>query len=454
MASRVRDQATAAAIDGLTASLDALRDTDLDPADVADAIELTRELEVVSRQLRAVQLAVAGAVDRRGLHRLDGHASIKVYLRHNARLSDAEAGRRAAAVRCLRHLPAVREAFASGRIGTCHLHRIAAAYANRRVREELCSVDANLALLAERLGYVAFDREISDWVRLHDQDGTRDANERDHHNRDASLLQDPDLSWRLRGHWGALVGARLREILDAAIAAETVLDWEQARAEHGPDATAAHLPRTDNQRRADALEHLLDLGAAGFAAETGCRVADTNLIIDQATFEHELARLAGHDPGPVPPRHPLDVDPGGGGGGDGHPPPLPAPGYRCQTTTGHRLEPTEAVAAALLGHLRRVVLGADGVTIDVGRRSRLFTGPAHLAATIAHHHCYWPGCHVPVAACQADHLRPWSRGGRTDPGNGAPACGRHNRLKEHGYTIRRDERGRLHTHRPDGTEIA
>ena len=75
---------------------------------------------------------------------------------------------------------------------------------------------------------------------------------------------------------------------------------------------------------------------------------------------------------------------------------------------------------------------------------------------LANTECYWPGCHVPVTDCQIDHLIPWadhSGGGSTNPGNGGPACGRHNRYKQHGYTVHRDPTGHWHTHRPDGTEI-
>ena len=112
------------------------------------------------------------------------------------------------------------------------------------------------------------------------------------------------------------------------------------------------------------------------------------------------------------------------------------------------------MAHALLGHVRRVVLGADSVAIDLGRRQRLFTGGAQLAVKLASPWCYWPGCYAPVSQCQSDHIDDWAdSGGRTDPGNGAPLCGRHNRLKHHGYTARRDEHGRMHVHRPDGTEI-
>ena len=44
-------------------------------------------------------------------------------------------------------------------------------------------------------------------------------------------------------------------------------------------------------------------------------------------------------------------------------------------------------------------------------------------------------------------------GGGTDPDNGNPKCRKHHLLGNHGYTTRRDKRGRWSTFRPDGTEI-
>ncbi|MGI8755370.1 MAG: HNH endonuclease signature motif containing protein [Acidimicrobiales bacterium] len=129
-------------------------------------------------------------------------------------------------------------------------------------------------------------------------------------------------------------------------------------------------------------------------------------------------------------------------------------GHRCSTLDGHPVEAREAVAQALIGHIRRVVVGADGVVIDLGRLRRTHTGSAQLAVRLSSMFCYWPGCNVRVTDCQTDHLTPWARhGGRTDPGNGAPCCGRHNRFKEHGHTVRRGGDGRMHVYRPDGTEL-
>ncbi|CAN5904178.1 hypothetical protein BH23ACT2_BH23ACT2_22310 [soil metagenome] len=486
--------ATAAALRQIDAGLDALRAAGVDPVDAADASDLIGEVEHVGRRVRAAQVELVDQIDRQGLHRADGHASAKVLVRHVAGLSDAEAHRRASAARALRSLPAVREAFAVGDVGVCHVERIARAHANVRVRERLCGHDQALAAHARALGYRRFDGLVTDWVRRADEDGTRDASQRSHDNRDAKMVQDFDGSWRLTAGCGSLQGAELYEILRWFTEAEFATDWAAARERHGDAATTGDLGRTDGQRRGDALYEIFQQAAGARAATPGGSQIVTNIVIDHATFERELRRLFGTDPGPAhtgfgagnaDETGPADtafgaagVTPDGAGTaeGDGSTPgdapdddaapdgngtpvgvaPSGGFGFRCSTLDGHPVDVTEAVAAALIGHVRRAVIGADSVVIDLGRRRRLFTGPAQLAARLGATHCYWPGCHVPVTDCQTDHLRPWGdrRGGSTNPGNGGAACGKHNRHKERGFTVTRDPAGHWYTYRPDGTEIA
>ena len=55
--------------------------------------------------------------------------------------------------------------------------------------------------------------------------------------------------------------------------------------------------------------------------------------------------------------------------------------------------------------------------------------------------------------CEIDHSIAYAKGGLTNPANGTPLSGRHNRYKQKGFTTWRDPTGTCHTHRPDGTEI-
>ena len=87
----------------------------------------------------------------------------------------------------------------------------------------------------------------------------------------------------------------------------------------------------------------------------------------------------------------------------------------------------------------------------LGRKQRLFTGSAREAALLQGTRCFWPGCGRPRT--HIDHTIDWQHHGPTDPANAGPGCPRHNRHKNHGYTVWRDEHGRWHTIRPDDTEI-
>ncbi len=442
MGSQVINREVAAAIDAVGAGLDALFAAGLDAVDPRDAVVLVREVEGLVRRARAVAVGVLDGVDRAGWHRVDGHASAKVMVRHVARLSDAEAGRRMRAAKALRDLPGVASAYRAGTVGSCQVDRVGRLHANPRVSAKVGAQDAALVKAACQLSYREFDLKVSEWERLADADGAGDRSQAHHDKRDATMVQDYDGRWRFAGSCGSLAGAELYEIFKAFFDAETLADWDQARAEHGEAATGEHLARTDAQRRFDAWFAITRKAAGARAAEPGGSQVVTNVVIDEASFYDQLRRFAGADPDSDAPDPVVD--------------PQPGTRLRCGTIDGHHVDPTEIVAAALLGHVRRVVIDSAGTVIDLGRRSRVFTGPAQLAVRLAAIECYWPGCHVPVADCQIDHLKPWAspHNGSTSPGNGGPACGRHNRFKHrHGYTAWRDPAGHWHTLRPDGTEL-
>ena len=427
----VSDQSLAEGLALIAAGVDKIRACGLEPASDAAAREQTRVIEVAGRQVDALRIEALDGLDRSKVWTTDGHTSPKVFVQHIANLSGREAAGRSKAVRALRRLPLFAQAFADGEIGRCHVDRMARAYANTRVRERLIDDEATFLAHAKVRRYEWFDTHITEWIRLADEDGATQAGERAHRNRNFRLNEDYDGNWDIIGGLGSLDGAEFSDIFNAFVDAEWRADWDTAQALKGDNACELDMPRTHGQRRADALLAMAKQSAAT-TPDANRPEATTNILIDNETFQRELAKLAGE---PVEPETP---------GRDS---------FLCETLSGHRVSPTEAVLNALHHHIRRVVIGSDSVVIDQGRRQRLFTGAAKLAVRFSGNRCFHPSCDRHGHHIQADHTTAWTDGGDTNPANGGPACGFHNRWKQTGYRVHRDPHGNWHTYRPDGTEI-
>jgi hypothetical protein len=202
------------------------------------------------------------------------------------------------------------------------------------------------------------------------------------------------------------------------------------------------MRRTDAQRRFDALCAVFR-DAASTPPDAQPPDPVVHVLIDELSFEEAVIAMFGVDTG----ERIL--------GGDRRPRAerRDPRRRRCETRDGTPLDPYEVVAAAIIGQVRRVVVDAAGVVVDMGRKSRLFTGAAREAVLLGSSRCLWPGCDLPSGRCQTDHIREWSSHGRTDQDNGGPLCHRHNQWKNRGFTVWRDPAGNWHTYRPDGTEI-
>ena len=419
----------------LHVALDELAALELTPSDQKAAIALVRDVESLGTRIDSLQTSLVGVIEESGVHQIDAFTP-KSFIGHHARTSKTEAGARHRTMRALRDLPSVAAAYEAAEITTEIARRIARVHANPRVRAALIEAEAEILERVRGASYAEADDLLTDWTRLVDEDGTCDRNQRSHENRNVSLLRDFDESWTLHGGFAALQGAEIETIFGHYIDLEFRIDWDQAVAEHGDLTNHSHLARTDRQRRADAFHKMC---VAANTNGSGKPAVTTNIVIDEVTFARWIRKLEGTDPGADDPWR---------------------PGYRCSTVDGVRLEPGEAVAAALLGDIRRILIDAKGVVIDMGRRSRLYTGHARLAAQIPDQCCIWPGCGVKTSRCEIDHSTPWVSssggdpgGGCTCPDNGAPLCGRHNRHKQHGYRSARGPSGRWVLTRPDGTTV-
>ena len=278
----------------IAAGLDEVFAAGVDPVDSPGAIGLVEELETLGRRLDAARIELVDAIDRNGLHRVDGHHSAKTMVRHVAKLSGPEAAARAKTARALRDLPETRAAFRAGEVGTCRVRRLARAHGNGRVRDQLPRSESRLLRFAMNESFKFFDTVMTDWVRLADEDGTCDTNQRRHDNRDAKILQDFDGGWSFDGGCGSLSGAELHTIFAKFVDAEFRTDWDKARIEHGDATTKAHLDRTDAQRRFDALFAIFQKAAS---SEPGGKTPEvvTNIVIDHARCAHSRDRCDRRD---------------------------------------------------------------------------------------------------------------------------------------------------------------
>jgi hypothetical protein len=78
------------------------------------------------------------------------------------------------------------------------------------------------------------------------------------------------------------------------------------------------------------------------------------------------------------------------------------------------------------------VLLADSMVIDVGRATRVVSGPANRALRARDRGCRFPGCDRPANWTQAHHLVAWSKGGKTDVAGLVLLCHFHHRLVHEG----------------------
>ncbi|MGI9624292.1 MAG: HNH endonuclease signature motif containing protein [Acidimicrobiales bacterium] len=413
----------------LEAAIDLVLESGLVPVSSETSTLSVAYVQKLANKMHAVQLGLMDQIESNNMYRGDGHANVKVLVRHGAQLSNGEALDRNKTMRMLRELSQVRDALWAGAIGVEQVQLLGRVHSNPRVSGAMTLRQERFVADAKKLTYKMFELRVREWERLIDEDGSEPENERTHRRRNARLVQDPiDLSWELVAKFAAMMGMAMRDVLDHYIEAEWQADWEKARAEHGDDACNMHLARTDPQRRADALWQIFQdaAGADGSAVPPGFV---HNIVWDSDTYEQMVRRIDGEE------AQPLDPDT-----------------YRCESVDGTPLEPNEAVINSLVASFRRVLVDARGVVLDMGER-RFFTGPLRDAINLHSKTCVWPGCQVPSSKCEADHLVEHSRKGRTCPGNGAPLCGMHNRWKQKGFIVTRDPSGQWRTVRPDGTEV-
>jgi hypothetical protein len=221
------------------------------------------------------------------------------------------------------------------------------------------------------VGY-AIDNEFEDfvdslriWQDWVDQDGAEDQADSDHEARHLHLSETFRGNWVLNGQLDPVVGAEVAEALRRIDRELFEADWAEAKAVHGEDTRLEHLARTPAQRHADALGEM-------------ARRAST-------------APKDGKRPRPLFVAH-LGAD---------------SLNRLCETATGTPITPGQLVPLITQADIERIVYAGESREIlDLGAKTRLFTGALRRAIQLRDRQCVEPGCRIPADQCDVDPTPP------------------------------------------------
>ena len=402
----------------------------------AERDDVFMQTERQIRSLMALQAARIHRVSRCGSYMDDGHRTVKNWHQAVTNASGSTSTRQVLIARMMADLPMIAEAAAAGDLGPDQLRVLSNLYANPRARDQLPGYwEGELVNYARTRVLPDFEKICRRWETNADPDGAQQKHEIARSNRCAKRsVVGAGSEITVKGD--ALSGDICWDVIQAHAEAEYLTDVEERAAKYGDDARNHPLARTHAQRMHDAF---VAVCLKAKATSESCRAEPLTVI--HTTTEAAIAALLeffGFDPAEYL-----------------------ATAERlgkskrllfAETAAGAPVDRRTLAAALLCGQVQRIVTDPKGHTINLGRRSRLFTGATRDAVLLNEDRC--SKCHVRHKGIQIDHLRSWEDLGLTDQDNAGPNCPRCNREKHRlKISVMRDETG-WHFYRADGTEIA
>ncbi|MGY2080173.1 DUF222 domain-containing protein [Modestobacter sp. SYSU DS0657] len=390
----------------LPAALDALAAEDLHGLTNGRALARTALLVSVANRVAAELARTVRHAELRQAAEHDGLTSMRSWLVGHVRMSLPEATRVVRSGRALAHFPALAEGFAAGQVSAAQFDVVADKVGDHeRARAEEQGVDlaafdrdwATVAAECRHEGLVLAVRRFADAL---DPDGPEpDPTE----GRRLSIAKHADGSITGRFDLDAVGGENLQAAVESLV---------QANRPKGDT-------RTRSQQQADALVQLCDNQLAGGDLPT-LRTVKPHVVVGI-----DLDDLVDDATGPG----------------------------AAQTGFGATISAARARYLACDGSVSRIVMGPDGVPLDLGRDHRVVTPGLRRAVERRDKGCVFAGCGAPTWWCDVHHLIHWLHGGETNLTNSALLCERHHTKVHHGFRVQRQPDGRWRTWRPDGTEI-
>jgi hypothetical protein len=301
--------------------------------------------------------------------------------------------------RALDALPAITDAFAKGELTYSQVRALT------RVAEP--ATEADLLMVARQATAAQLERLVRSYrgvLRRTDEVGVVNAR----HDRRY-----------VRWHWdddGSLVGSFRLDPEDGAVMLAALDAAEGGSAE---------------PRDADPVTRTADLPVAARRADALVAMAERALDSEATARGDDRYQVVVHADAPV-----LTDDADG----------------RCELADGPVLAPETARRLTCDASLVTMVDGPDGTPLDVGRKTRRIPARLRRAILARDGVCVFPGCDRPIT--EIHHRKHWAKGGSTTLANLDGTCKYHHRLvHEGGWSIERDNDGRVTFRRPDGTTL-
>jgi hypothetical protein len=402
----------------------------LEPAvDGATGPALHAELRTAAGQLQAFAARVLARVEADGRWSSGGSRTFPEWVARKHLASTGSVRREVALGRALDGaLPATADAVAKGDVSLEHAQVLARVATSSEARREALASggpgrdEASLLERARRMPLDAYRREVDRWATQVDAVAAEGEHE--------AACRKEYVSFGRRGDGVALQGFLTFE--NAEVLATAL------RSVAGVPATGDTRSREERQAAAlvDAGRIILDRGLAG-----GGQQVRPHLLVHVPV--ETLERLESADA--------AAADRDGTAGA------LDASGFAglppAELYDGTPLPPSTLARLVCDGELTRVVFGADGAVLDVGRAQRTYSGQQRLAVIARDGSCRYPGCGAPPTLGEVHHVLSWVDHGRTSVSNGILLCWFHHGLVHRsGIRIRRVRRG-WEFRRDDGSLI-
>jgi len=368
-----------------------------------ERLTVMRRILEVRASMDALVSQAIGHLDRDGVTEREACIRTANWLRSTNHLCLGAARRDVAAGRAMTgRFTATAQALAAGEISAEQAQAIARTLDDLPAELSTMQIQAGEATMLEQAGHLGppelercsrhlLDVLAPEIAEAKDADRLEKQRKEAERNRYLRMGNDGHGSTYGRFKVGVADGEAIRAVIDAIAKRDLI----------GDDITAGHGDlRTMDQRRADALiEIARAYQRCGDGRANGGDRPRVNLLLDYKTLVDGL-------------------------------------GTALLLDSGDQITAQEARLLACDADILPIVCNGTSQPLDLGRQQRLFTGALRQALAARDRGCCFPGCDRSPRDCDAHHLIPWPKGGRTSLDNGALLCRFHHQQVEP-----RDRRG-------------